>query len=357
MTSFFDSFDRQPDVSREEREDPIPTPWSSFTPIAELVYRRKVGVVAEQGTAEASLGKDVAVHAANLGIPTLLYTPHPPSEVPRLLMVDPIAHPTTDRINVALDRQHRGRTLEFVVIERYERLRPRESYIPDQYDPIDDLDYEPPTEGDELLRAVQEIRNNVPLLLTTLTTNTDPSRRLIQVLDLHHPAVVLTDACKPVITLHRTSPQTVQARIELGPYPGDQLVTLGWPTAVLADTNDIPPMRTLAEIRHALSTHGAPGDRARFDAEIDAIDLDDHTRVREITQAYRQRIELRNDTEAASAAPREETEIDAEVLRQLYRAAGRTGLSTAADTSGEPTVTTDAPDPGRTLGLGEASDG
>lgn len=48
-----------------------------------------------------------------------------------------------------------------------------------------------------------------------------------------------------------------------------------------------PPMGTLAELRAALSTWGFPGDRQQFEEELDAADLDDLTRVREITQAYR----------------------------------------------------------------------
>ncbi|MGW7824428.1 hypothetical protein ACWGLF_41540 [Streptomyces puniciscabiei] len=51
-----------------------------------------------------------------------------------------------------------------------------------------------------------------------------------------------------------------------------------------------PPMRTLAELREALSTWGFPGDRQKFEKELDAIELDDLTAVREIAQAYRHRV-------------------------------------------------------------------
>ncbi|MFI5621793.1 hypothetical protein [Streptomyces sp. NPDC051567] len=64
-----------------------------------------------------------------------------------------------------------------------------------------------------------------------------------------------------------------------------------------------PPMGTLRELRAALATWGFPGDRDRFEAELDAADLDDLTRVREITQAYRHRVLLRLDPAAAAAHP------------------------------------------------------
>ncbi|WP_405858452.1 hypothetical protein OG361_30025 [Streptomyces sp. NBC_00090] len=202
---------------------PIPTPWEAFTTAADLTFRRKVGVVVERGTAEAAVGRDVAVHAAEQGIPTLLYTAHPPANLPDLLVIDPIPHPTAQHVMDRVARPPRGRRFGLVVMEGHERLRPRERYIPDQYDPIDDpiddLDYEPPTEAEELLWSLREIAINTPLLLTTtITTQPDVSRTLDQWLDADHPAVVLTEICKPVITLHRSNDRTVDARLQLGAY-------------------------------------------------------------------------------------------------------------------------------------------
>ncbi|MFE4574600.1 hypothetical protein [Streptomyces chartreusis] len=81
-----------------------------------------------------------------------------------------------------------------------------------------------------------------------------------------------------------------------------------------------PPMRTLAELREALSTWGFPGDRQEFEKELDAIDLDDLTRVREITQAYRHRILVRYDPGAMAALARPTGDVDAELRRRLAEA-------------------------------------
>lgn len=282
MTSSAGFSDEQPQAPRDPR-DPIPTPWEPFSAVAELVHRRKVGVVMEHATPEASLGTELALYAAEVGIPTLLYAPRRPPQVPSLLLVDTIAHPTASLINERLQAQHRGREFEFLVVEHYERMSPDEYPVVDQYDPLDDLDHEPPTPADELLRSVQLIRTNFPSLFTTaLPAAPDTSRSLLQTFDIDHPAAVLTDACKPVLTLHRTDLRTVQARVELGSHPGPQLVTLPWPAA--------PNMRTLAELRRALTAYGAADERARFDAELDTVDLDDLDQFSELVQTYRQRV-------------------------------------------------------------------
>jgi hypothetical protein len=82
-----------------------------------------------------------------------------------------------------------------------------------------------------------------------------------------------------------------------------------------------PPMRTLAELREALSTWGFPGDRQKFEAELDAIELDDLTRVREITQAYRHRILMRYSPGAMAALARPTRDVEAELRRKLTEAA------------------------------------
>ncbi|MEU2250610.1 hypothetical protein [Streptomyces sp. NPDC019224] len=275
-------FDEQPRTSRDPR-DPIPSPWESFSAIAELVHRRKVGVIAEHGTSEASLGTDLAVYAAQAGIPTLLCSARRPPQAPPLLRVDTRAHPTPAHINDLLRTPHRGRELGFLVIESYERLRSDEQPAPDRYDPVDDLDYEPPTAAEQLLRSVQLILPGFPSLFTTLVPSPpDPTRPSMESFGIDHPASVLTDACKPVLMLRRTDPHAVQARIELGSHPGPQLVTIPWPAQ--------PAMRTLHELRHALSLYGAAEDRARFDADISAVDLDDLDQLSDIVRTYRQRV-------------------------------------------------------------------
>ncbi|MGA5198271.1 hypothetical protein [Streptomyces exfoliatus] len=88
-------------------------------------------------------------------------------------------------------------------------------------------------------------------------------------------------------------------------------------------TGPVPPMRTLAELREALATHGFLGDRQQFDAELGAVDLDDLTRVREITQAYRHRVLLRLDPDAAAAITRTTDDVAAELRRKLHEASSR----------------------------------
>ncbi|MFE5710609.1 hypothetical protein ACFQ7J_07260 [Streptomyces sp. NPDC056501] len=85
----------------------------------------------------------------------------------------------------------------------------------------------------------------------------------------------------------------------------------------------VPPMRTLAELREALAAYGFPGDRKEFDAELGAVDLDDLTRVREITQAYRHRVLLRRDANATAAIARTTDDVAAELRRKLHEAGAR----------------------------------
>lgn len=80
------------------------------------------------------------------------------------------------------------------------------------------------------------------------------------------------------------------------------------------------PMRTLAELRESLATHGLPSDRIRFEAELATVDLDDLTRVREIVQAYRHRVLLRRDEAAATALARTNEDVAAELRRKLGEA-------------------------------------
>jgi hypothetical protein len=82
-------------------------------------------------------------------------------------------------------------------------------------------------------------------------------------------------------------------------------------------------MGTLAELREALSTWGFPGDRQAFEEELDGIDLDDLTRVRELTQAYRRRILLRYDPQGMAALARTTSDVEAELQRKLNEAGAR----------------------------------
>ncbi|MEU5583046.1 hypothetical protein ABZ791_36235 [Streptomyces huasconensis] len=217
-----------PPLASPER---IPTPWPEFTSVLDLVFRHKAGVIAEEGSAEATIGQDIALHVAAREINTLLFTTAPPTAQPGALALEIKAHPTPDYINNRVRHPARGRHPELVVIEHYERLRAEPRYIPNQYDPIDDLDYEPPTAADELLQCVRDIHIDIPLLLTT-TVSGQPQlpRPLDHWLDTSHPAVTLTEVCKPVILLRRTTGQTVEARLEINPSgPSGHRVPMAWP--------------------------------------------------------------------------------------------------------------------------------
>ncbi|MFJ2774301.1 hypothetical protein [Streptomyces sp. NPDC087300] len=76
-------------------------------------------------------------------------------------------------------------------------------------------------------------------------------------------------------------------------------------------------MRTVAELRAALSTWAFPGDRAAFEEELDGIGLDDLSAVRELTQAYRNRIRLRFDAQAMAALARPTDDVEAELRRKM----------------------------------------
>ncbi|MFF8840485.1 hypothetical protein [Streptomyces sp. NPDC015130] len=88
-------------------------------------------------------------------------------------------------------------------------------------------------------------------------------------------------------------------------------------------TGPEPRMRTLAELREALTAHGFAGDRQEFDAELGAVDLDDLTRVREIVQAYRHRVQLARDPHATAAIGRSNADVAAELRRKLSEADAR----------------------------------
>ncbi|MGW7268284.1 hypothetical protein [Streptomyces sp. NPDC054842] len=82
----------------------------------------------------------------------------------------------------------------------------------------------------------------------------------------------------------------------------------------------VPPMRTLAELRAALRVWGIPGDLEGFEQELADADLDDLTRVREVTQAYRHRVMLRCDPQAMAALMRSTEDVADELRRKMSEA-------------------------------------
>ncbi|MCG0065994.1 hypothetical protein L0F81_22300 [Streptomyces tricolor] len=79
----------------------------------------------------------------------------------------------------------------------------------------------------------------------------------------------------------------------------------------------VPLMRTLAELRSALSVWGFPGDRESFERELDALALDDLTGVRTLIQAYRHRVMLRCTQEGMAELMRPTRDVAFELGRKM----------------------------------------
>ncbi|WP_406415720.1 hypothetical protein [Streptomyces sp. NBC_00842] len=205
-----------------ERQEPIPTPWPELTELAELNYRHKVGIIAQRGSREAKVGRDTAVHAARAGIPTVLYTGYPPDTQSEWLAVDETPNPTAALVNAKAEDLVNGQKPRLIIIERYERLSPEPQPAANLDDPADEPidDPEPLASwADQLIWSVRDIRIDIPLLLTTVVTpEPDMSRRMSEWLHIDHPAMVMTDVCKPTLLVRRTGPEAVEARIEVDPH-------------------------------------------------------------------------------------------------------------------------------------------
>ncbi|QRX96380.1 hypothetical protein [Streptomyces noursei] len=217
---------------RDEAATLMPTPWPDLTQLAELNFRHKVGIIAQRGTREAKVGRDVAVHAAHTGLPVVLFTGYPPSTQPETLVVKEIPAPTDSHVNAAAKIHIGGRTPRLIVIERYERLtrEPHEPYSDPMRDLIDEVSEEE-SWGDRLMWTVRNIRVNIPVLLTTVVDEVpDLARPLGRWLPIDHPANVMTDVCKPTIVLARSGAESVEARLEVDPhaYRSGERSTLAW---------------------------------------------------------------------------------------------------------------------------------
>ncbi|MGW2393953.1 hypothetical protein ACWCYK_31345 [Streptomyces lydicamycinicus] len=210
----------------------LPTPWPGLTQLAELNFRHRVGIIAQRGSREAKVGRDIAVHAARAGFPVVLFTGYPPATPPAALLIDETPEPTAAQINASAKKLIAGQQPRLIVIERFERLRPQ-----DPEPPLDDASYDPvddPTEeswGDRLIWTVRDVRVNIPVLFTTVVDPVpDLSRPLFKWLHVDHPAMVMTDVCKPTLVVARSGPESVEARLEVDPdeYRNGTISTLLW---------------------------------------------------------------------------------------------------------------------------------
>ncbi|UNO38360.1 hypothetical protein [Streptomyces sp. MST-110588] len=215
-----------------EAAETVPTPWPGLTPLADLSFRHKAGIVAQRGSREAKVGRDIAVHAARAGTPVVLFTGYPPATRPASLFIDMTPTPTAAHINLSAQRLIAGRKPRLIVIERFERLSqdtPEPQWDDAPGDPVED----PASEswGDRLMWTVRDIRVEIPTLFTTVVDPVpDLTRPLFKWLDVDHPAMVMTDVCKPTLVVARTGPEAVEGRLEVDPlaFRTGSVFTLKW---------------------------------------------------------------------------------------------------------------------------------
>jgi hypothetical protein len=187
----------------------LKTPWPDLDCLVGLEERRRVGLVAQRGTREATVGRRIAIHVAETQGHVLLCTSFPPDPLPERLHVEPEMMLTPEHVNAAVRRLIRAGTRPvLIVIERYERLRLDER-------PEGDRRY------DEIERCAHEIRSSpngvdVPCLYTT-TTDREPdlSRRILDWAGVNSPGGIMTDFCRTLLVLRRLDRQQVEVRIEL----------------------------------------------------------------------------------------------------------------------------------------------
>jgi len=204
----------------------LKTPWPDLDDLVGLEERRRVGIVAQRGTREATVGRRIAIHVAETQGHVLLCTSFPPDPMPERLHVEPEMMLTPEHVNAAVRRLVRaGVRPVLIVIERYERLRLEER-------PVGDRRF------DEIERCAHEIDVSpngvdVPCLYTT-TTEREPdlSRRILDWAGVNSPGGIMTDFCRTLLVLRRLDRQQVEVRIELDrvTYRHPEVLAIDLPT-------------------------------------------------------------------------------------------------------------------------------
>jgi hypothetical protein len=218
---------RMAEIAARANDRPVSTPWPDLDDLLNLRYRSKVGVVAQRGTHEATIGRRIAAHAAQEG-PVLLFTGFPPDDVPDTLVIDPEPTPTPQQVNAAaLNMFKEGRAPRLVVVERYERMRLSERGEED-------------TRADELEQCGQylgwhtEEWDGCPVLLTTVVDQEPELHRPLPAWSgVNSPASIMSDFCRTLAVLRRADAATVMARMELEDtgYAAVQVHDVAWPNA------------------------------------------------------------------------------------------------------------------------------
>ena len=188
---------------------PVETPWPMLDDVLRMSDRVKIGVVAQRGSHEATVGRRIAAHAAQEG-PVLLFTGFPPSMVPENLVIDPEPSPTPEHVGKAVAKMASvGRAPRLVVIERYERMKLAER--PEEYSRADELEWCGHSLGQYDGQWVE-----CPILLTTVSDR-EPSfdQNVLQWAGVDSPAGIMTEFCHRLVTLRRDDDEIVRARVEL----------------------------------------------------------------------------------------------------------------------------------------------
>lgn len=204
----------------------LPLPWPAAEQTIRLGYRRKVGLVAQRGTHEATVGRQIATHIADHAGHVLLCTAYPPEKRDRLHILDELKL-TPDMVNDKVRRLIRAGTAPaLIVIERYERMR------------LDGKDNDT-SRGDELMWCGRRVDGryddlSIPIVFTTVVDRKPVmDRRVRDWAGIDAPANVMTDFCRSVLLLRRIDGQQVRVRVELDSdeYQHPRVDDLDWPAS------------------------------------------------------------------------------------------------------------------------------
>ena len=204
----------------------LPLPWPDMENVLRIAYRRKVGIVAQRGTREATAGRRIAAHlAAEVGH-VLLCTSYPPDAHERLHVLSE-EKLTSEMVNAEVERLIRlGTPPVLIVVERYERMRLVERP-------------EGLSRGDELewcgrLVDGQHGDLDIPAVFTTVVDQEPVMRSWLRTwAGVDSAANVMTDFCRSVFVVHRLDPQQVRVRTELDAdeYSHPGVTDVAWPYA------------------------------------------------------------------------------------------------------------------------------
>jgi len=202
----------------------LPLPWPAMEQIIRLGYRRKIGLVAQRGRPEATAGRRIAQHIAEVVGHVLLCTAYPPSQQERLHILEETKL-TPDMVNDAVRRLIKlGAAPALIVVERYERMRLAEAD-------------EEMSRGDELMWCGRNVNGqydelDIPIVFTTVVDREPVMDQWVRTwAGVDSPANVMTEFCRSVLLLHRIGDEQVRVRVELDSdeYQHPLVKDVAWP--------------------------------------------------------------------------------------------------------------------------------